>query len=56
MASPDLPPARAGFDFYGPQYSRFATALAARMRREVYGEDIGQQGLHLGLTAGHDLA
>jgi SAM-dependent methyltransferase len=32
------------FDFYGPQYSRFHGALAAELRREVYGEDIGQQG------------
>jgi SAM-dependent methyltransferase len=32
------------FDFYGPQYARFGSALAAELRREVYGEDIGQQG------------
>ncbi len=32
------------FDFYGPQYARFASALAATLRREVYGEDSGQQG------------
>jgi SAM-dependent methyltransferase len=32
------------FDFYGPQYARFGSELAARLRREVYGEDIGQQG------------
>jgi cyclopropane fatty-acyl-phospholipid synthase-like methyltransferase len=30
------------FDFYGPQYARFGSATAAEMRREVYGEDIGQ--------------
>jgi len=36
--------ASGGFDFYGPQYARFASELAAEMRREVYGEDIGQQG------------
>ena len=36
--------AGAGFDFYGPQYARFDSALAAEIRREVYGEDIGQQG------------
>ena len=33
-----------GFNFYGPQYARFGTARAIEMRREVYGEDIGQQG------------
>ena len=33
-----------GFDFYGPQYARFDSALAAELRREVYGADIGQQG------------
>jgi SAM-dependent methyltransferase len=33
-----------GFNFYGPQYSRFGTPLALELRREVYGEDIGQQG------------
>lgn len=33
-----------GFDFYGPQYARFDSALAAELRREVYGEDLGQQG------------
>jgi len=36
--------ASGGFDFYGPQYARFDSDLAAEMRREVYGEDIGQQG------------
>src|SRR5689334_12545222 len=34
----------AGFNFYGPQYSRFDSPIAAEMRVEVYGEDIGQQG------------
>jgi SAM-dependent methyltransferase len=33
-----------GFDFYSPQYARFASELAAEIRCEVYGEDIGQQG------------
>jgi SAM-dependent methyltransferase len=33
-----------GFNFYGPQYARFDNELAAELRREVYGEDIGQQG------------
>jgi SAM-dependent methyltransferase len=32
------------FNFYGPQYARFGSALAAELRREVYGEDLGQQG------------
>jgi SAM-dependent methyltransferase len=34
----------ANFNFYGPQYARFDSSLAAELRREVYGEDIGQQG------------
>ena len=34
----------AGFNFYGPQYSRFDSPIAAEIRCEVYGEDIGQQG------------
>jgi SAM-dependent methyltransferase len=33
-----------GFDFYGPQYARFSSELATALRREVYGEDLGQQG------------
>jgi len=32
------------FDFYGPQYSRFGSTLASDLRREVYGEYLGQQG------------
>ena len=32
------------FDFYRAQYERFGGELAAQMRREVYGEDLGQQG------------
>jgi len=32
------------FAFYGPQYARFGSALAAEIRREVYGADIGQLG------------
>jgi SAM-dependent methyltransferase len=36
--------AGSGFNFYGPQYSRFGTPLAIEMRRAVYGDDIGQQG------------
>lgn len=31
-------------DFYSAQYARFASDLARAMRREVYGEDMGQQG------------
>ncbi|MFO1060371.1 MAG: class I SAM-dependent methyltransferase [Dongiaceae bacterium] len=30
--------------FYGPQYSRFGGEQAIALRREVYGEDLGQQG------------
>jgi SAM-dependent methyltransferase len=29
--------------FYGPQYARIDSALAAEIRREVFGEDIGQE-------------
>jgi ubiquinone/menaquinone biosynthesis C-methylase UbiE len=32
------------FEFYSAQYARFASDLACAMRREVYGEDQGQQG------------
>ena len=32
------------FNFYGPQFARFGSALAAEIRREVYGTDIGQLG------------
>ena len=32
------------FEFYAPQYARFGSALAAEIRREVYGTDIGQLG------------
>src|SRR5271168_4749811 len=32
------------FEFYAPQYSRFESEAAAEIRREVYGEDLGQQG------------
>ena len=44
MSGQNEPRASAGFNFYGPQYTRFASALAVEMRREVYGEYIGQQG------------
>ena len=32
------------FEFYASQYSRFESEAAAEIRREVYGEDLGQQG------------
>jgi 2-polyprenyl-3-methyl-5-hydroxy-6-metoxy-1,4-benzoquinol methylase len=32
------------FDFYAAQYSRFESEAAVEIRREVYGEDMGQQG------------
>jgi 2-polyprenyl-3-methyl-5-hydroxy-6-metoxy-1,4-benzoquinol methylase len=32
------------FDFYASQYTRFGSEVASSVRREVYGEDIGQQG------------
>ncbi len=44
MSAQDEGRASDRFDFYGPQYSRFGSELAAELRREVYGEDIGQQG------------
>jgi SAM-dependent methyltransferase len=36
--------ASAPFDFYGAHYGRFGTKLAAAVRREAYGEDLGQTG------------
>jgi SAM-dependent methyltransferase len=41
------------FDFYGPQYRKFGTDLAAEMRREVYGEDLGQQGWRTAAEQAH---
>ena len=32
------------FDFYGAHYARFASPLAAAIRHEVYGQDLGQTG------------
>nr|MBA3812711.1 hypothetical protein [Caulobacteraceae bacterium] len=32
------------FDFYGARYHRFGGELMAALRREVYGEDLGQTG------------
>jgi ubiquinone/menaquinone biosynthesis C-methylase UbiE len=36
--------ANKGYEFYESQYARFGAAVAAQIRREVYGVDIGQQG------------
>src|SRR5262245_39907851 len=41
MAEEGVP---ARFEFYSAQYGRFGTDIAAEIRREVYGEDLGQQG------------
>ncbi len=32
------------YEFYSAQYARFGSKLAAEVRREAYGEDLGQQG------------
>jgi len=32
------------FEFYSAQYGRFGSDIASEIRREVYGEDLGQQG------------
>ena len=34
----------ADFDFYDAHYRRFGSELAAAMRREIYGQDLGQTG------------
>jgi len=44
MTSPNESHGCGQFDFYRSQYGRFGGDLAAELRREVYGEDIGQQG------------
>jgi len=44
MTGQDERHASGAFNFYGPQYTRFDSELAVELRREVYGEDIGQQG------------
>src|SRR6516165_4131386 len=31
-------------DYYNVQYARFGSELAAELRREIFGEDIGQEG------------
>ena len=43
------PPRDTKVDLYGAQYGNFATSLYAEVRREAFGEDIGQTGW---LTAG----
>jgi 2-polyprenyl-3-methyl-5-hydroxy-6-metoxy-1,4-benzoquinol methylase len=32
------------FEFYASQYTRFGSEVTSSIRREVYGEDVGQQG------------
>jgi SAM-dependent methyltransferase len=44
MTERDGHQASSGFNFFGPQYTRFGSELAVELRREVYGEEIGQQG------------
>jgi SAM-dependent methyltransferase len=44
VTSPGATGENGRFDFYRGQYERFGGALAAELRREVYGEDVGQQG------------
>jgi SAM-dependent methyltransferase len=40
--------AGASRDFYGPQYARIDSKLAAEIRREVFGEDFGQESWRTG--------
>jgi SAM-dependent methyltransferase len=42
--APHDPEATDRFDFYGAHYRRFGTDLAAALRREIYGQDLGQTG------------
>lgn len=42
--SPRTPDQTRPYDFYARQYQRFNAPLAAEIRTEIYGEDIGQQG------------
>lgn len=42
MSTPE--PAGQHHKLYGPQYARFGTEVAAEVRREAYGEDLGQLG------------
>lgn len=44
MTGPDEIRANEGFDFYSGHYGRFDSELAAEVRREAYGEDLGQTG------------
>src|SRR5689334_15594922 len=46
MAEESQERASGSFNFYGPQYSRMDSAVAAEIRREVFGEDIGQESWH----------
>jgi SAM-dependent methyltransferase len=43
MSEEDSDLATASSGFYGPQYVRIDTELASEIRREVFGEDIGQE-------------
>jgi SAM-dependent methyltransferase len=44
MSEQDRISANERFDFYGGHYGRFDSTLAAEVRREVYGQDLGQTG------------
>jgi SAM-dependent methyltransferase len=44
MSGQDGTSANERFDFYGGHYGRFDSKLAAEVRREAYGEDLGQTG------------
>jgi SAM-dependent methyltransferase len=46
MSKEDISPASG--DFYGPQYARIDSDLAAEIRREVFGDDIGQESWRTG--------
>jgi SAM-dependent methyltransferase len=43
VIEPDANERATGQDFYGPQYARMDGELAAEIRREAFGEDIGQE-------------
>jgi len=44
MTGQDESRASADFEFYRAHYARFGTELSAEVRREAYGEDLGQTG------------
>jgi SAM-dependent methyltransferase len=44
MADAAQAPDTSDFDFYGAHYRRFGSDRAAALRREIYGEDLGQTG------------